>query len=424
MRLFFLPVVSAALLATAVAQTKEAHLEIQLGHPVGIASVTFSSDDRLVLSVGTDAQAVLWDVGSGKELRRFPDENVKRAVFSPDDRKVLISSETGVVLRSATTSDEIRRFGDKRARSWLFSPDGTQVAAAVGDSVLLWDAESGKQIQVLSDLPSEERPIVHLPFMESLTPIAFANAHPWLLSCRPAEAALWDRSSGAVIRRIGIKETVLGCRISPDDALIVITAASGGNRFGPSVHRSVWVYGFSTSSGVLKWRREAEGMLSSLSISPDSKNVAFVTGPKNIHIVGSESGVPNSELERIARGRSAVFFDSRGQKWALAGGENQFFIDIISVQGNSAKVRLESKTEAIWNLCWSGEGVATAGDHFWSILAFEQNRVDRPISIEHEFKEGSAISCSSRVPTSVLVKGTAIYVSTPSADYVVPDQKK
>ena len=258
---FIVPAIAMALIPSTFAQIKTANLEIQLGHSVGVSSVEFSADDRLVLTLGTDGQACLWDSTSGKELRRFPDTRVRRAGFSPDGSEILLSTGAGVVLRSASTGGELRRFGGNQAGSGVFSHDGALVAATVGDSVLFWDAESGKQVKVLHD-PAWVGPDSNDPKRPSRTPVTvgFAHDHPWLLSCdQTGEVALWDHITGDVIRKFVIGNPLRGCWISPDDQIVVVAAGKGER---PS--EGVSLEAFLVSSGVRQWSNESDGRIASL----------------------------------------------------------------------------------------------------------------------------------------------------------------
>ena len=56
------------------------------GHRGPVTSVAFNSDGKLALSGGEDKTARLWDVATGKELRRFAghDGTLHFVACSPD----------------------------------------------------------------------------------------------------------------------------------------------------------------------------------------------------------------------------------------------------------------------------------------------------------------------------------------------------
>jgi WD40 repeat protein len=133
------------------------------GHQAEPMSVVFSPDGKSALSSGWDHSIRLWDLKSGKELRQFVGhtETVWWAVFSPDGRRAVSASGTlpgfglpasdcTVRIWDVASGKELRRLeGHERAvRSAVFSPDGRRVLSGGQDKTLrLWDVESGKEVR-------------------------------------------------------------------------------------------------------------------------------------------------------------------------------------------------------------------------------------------------------------------------------------
>jgi WD40 repeat protein/serine/threonine protein kinase len=79
-----------------------------IGHTVRIWAVNFTRDGRYLLTGAMDNTARLWDIATGQELRRFVGGGfIGSAIFSPDERFVLIGSTDGKVYITPTHIDDL-----------------------------------------------------------------------------------------------------------------------------------------------------------------------------------------------------------------------------------------------------------------------------------------------------------------------------
>ena len=127
------------------------------GHEAPVNSVSFSSDDSLILSGSgdfhdKDYSARLWDTKTGTEIRKFEGHtlDVKSVAFSPDDKYALTgSSDKTAILWDVKTGKIVRRFVghiDGIARA-LFSPDGSLVLTVSSDQTArLWKTATAEEI--------------------------------------------------------------------------------------------------------------------------------------------------------------------------------------------------------------------------------------------------------------------------------------
>jgi WD40 repeat protein len=124
------------------------------GHTAKVTCIAFSPDGKRALSGSEDKTLRLWEVQSGKELRRFEAGGRSDAIaISPDGHMALSGGIDGFVrLWDMESGKEIRRFkGHKGAvTSVAFSPDGRHaLSGGIGDAVRLWDVETGKELRRL-----------------------------------------------------------------------------------------------------------------------------------------------------------------------------------------------------------------------------------------------------------------------------------
>jgi WD40 repeat protein len=124
----------------------------QFKHDGTVYAVTFSPDGKLLISGSNDKTIRVWDLASGKELRRLVGHGqpVWSVAVSPDGKLVASGSfEEAACLRlwDLASGQELRRLNGhpSRVTSVSFAPDGKTLASTSHDgTVRLWDVASGK----------------------------------------------------------------------------------------------------------------------------------------------------------------------------------------------------------------------------------------------------------------------------------------
>ncbi|MEU0569203.1 WD40 repeat domain-containing protein [Nonomuraea sp. NPDC005983] len=192
----------------------------------GVGGVTFSPDGQQVATGNMRASADVWDVASGRRLRRFAgdeDTSVNTVAFSPDGR-LLAGGNPHVKLWDVTTGRLVARLsigaGHHGVNRVAFSPDGKIVAAATDGfgaksfgrgAVLLWDVSTLRRVAVLRGPAATIRAMAFNPDGKT-----FATNGPY------PKVALWDVAARRVTATLsGHVESVSAVAFNADGTILV-----------------------------------------------------------------------------------------------------------------------------------------------------------------------------------------------------------
>jgi RNA polymerase sigma factor (sigma-70 family) len=135
---------------------------VRLRHGSRVTGLAYSPDGRTLLSGSADRTLRLWDLATGKELRRFtnPDQlQVESMALSPDGRLAALGSQGHVRVWDVATGVQrldLEAGGAGVVYSVAFSPDDKTLAAGTGTSgaagrVRLWEVATGRLLQTLPE---------------------------------------------------------------------------------------------------------------------------------------------------------------------------------------------------------------------------------------------------------------------------------
>jgi WD40 repeat protein len=179
--------------------------------------------DGKTLAVAAGGTLRLWDVGSGRERRRFTTPlmcGVKQTrilclAVSPDG-KLLAGGcmEGGAQVWEADSGKELRQLGEKNAfvSKLIFSPDGKRLATwAFQGPVRVWDVAGGGCLATIGNFSA----VQHLSFSADGKILTTSHREPpdW----KPLFLTRWDSVTGKELRKSKVKltEGSDGC-LSPD----------------------------------------------------------------------------------------------------------------------------------------------------------------------------------------------------------------
>jgi WD40 repeat protein len=178
----------------------------------GVFKAAFSPDGTRILSGGSDTVLRLWDVKTGKELRRLSGHRltIYDLAFLPGGRQALSCGEDGTMrLWDLDAGTLLRTFeGHTRSvRAMAVSQDGRRVLTASSDkTVRLWDVTSGKEMQQLEG------------HQDRVASVAFLDQERAALSAGlEGVMILWDLAKSEPIRRFeGHKGQITSIAVSAD----------------------------------------------------------------------------------------------------------------------------------------------------------------------------------------------------------------
>lgn len=254
--------------ADSTTDSNRPQLVTQLGHGGSVYHMAFSPDGRSLLTASDSVDAILWDVATGAELRRFAGatHQLKSIAFSHDGRFILTGGyDRSARLWNAATGLEIRSFKGAMGPvlAVAFSPDGHFVLTgsyshyekgkkASDDDVRVWDISSGK---LLRSFP------VH-------PPIKFSPDGRFVLTgSQNNNALLIDVTTGQVVKRFeGHSSPIADARFSPDGRIILTRSGSLYDAEGGE-DKSLRVWDAATAKEIRRFDK-TNGLAS---ISPDGR---------------------------------------------------------------------------------------------------------------------------------------------------------
>src|SRR5579883_570499 len=311
---------------------------LQGQHPGMVVSVFFTPDGKQLVSCGGrvgDNSARVWDLATGKELRRWPIPGGWKLALSPDGMLLAGIGNPGrnrdsITLWDITTGKQVRELLFEGVQDSVialaFSPDGKQLVSGGGSTLRLFDIVKGKQLRTFGE-------------GERINSVSFSPDGKTVAVARNKEAiSLWDVATFKKLRTFGNEngarvafshdgKTLAGCGFGFGKAVLWDTATGKKLRELPGQHYQVW----------------------DLAFSPDDKTLAVGNLDSQVRLWDVSTG---KEISAVGDHREWVNFLSfieRGRGIASASGEG------MVCQWEIATSRLKRRFQEEGTHCFCGD---------------------------------------------------------------------
>ena len=309
------------------------------GHTNWVLSVAFSPDGRLILTGSADETARIWDTESGRELRRLVGHAdwVNSVAFSPNGRLALTgSSDTTARLWEVSSGRGLRRLEGHMDRvfSVAFSPDGRlSLTGSADETARLWELSSGHELWRLKGHTSQ----VHSVAFSSDGRLALTGSHD-------KTARLWEISSGHELRKLeGHMDWVNSVAFSPNGQLALTGSSDTTAR--------LW----DVDSGRELRKLEGHiGEVSSVAFSSDGRLALTGSHDETVRLWNVNNRQEIRNIKDHTMGINSVVFSPDG-RLALTGGDDHT-ASLWDVDSGRELRKLEGHTGRVTNVAFSADG--------------------------------------------------------------------
>jgi uncharacterized delta-60 repeat protein len=302
-----------------------------------VLSVAYSPDGKAIATGTEDSMVRLWDVASGREIRRFTGNIAElfSVAFSPDGRFLASGSlDTTVDLWEVASGRLLYTLmgHSDLVRSVAFSPDGKLLASGSADKTMrLWDVTARRLLYTFEG------------HTDPVSSVAFSPDGKFLASGSVDKTMrLWDVTARRLLYTFeGHTEPVGSVAFSPDGKLL----ASG------SVDKTIHVWDVASRRSLHTFEGHISPV-SSVAFSPDGKLLASGSMDKTMRIWEMASGHSLHTFEGHTSSVSSVAFSPDGR---------------FLVSGS------EDKTARLWDMA-SGRSIRTFKGHVSSATVIALSR--------------------------------------------------
>ncbi len=258
----------------------QVELMVPLGHTDSIYAAEFSADGRVAASLGHDQILRVWDVFTGREIKRYKmaSDTVKALALSPNGYWVASGGEDNTIkLWDVATGEKIQIFSghERQVNALVFSPDGQYLLSAGNDRVIKrWDI---KTAQLIAEYREHQAPVRSL---------SYSPDGQWFASAGDDKQVLiWDVNSNNITYKLSEHQNkILAVKFSPSGKYL----ASAGR------DETIILWDWKKSAIINKFNGH-QGAINSIDFS-DHNGFLSAGDDKTIRIWDIEKGIQTNQL--------------------------------------------------------------------------------------------------------------------------------
>ncbi len=286
----------------------------RLRHQADVTFVSFGANGKTILTAGQDGTVRLWDLATGKEIRRFP--RPKPGFPKLPEKK----DKPGAVEMMALLGGGQNGAGDFPV---ALAPDGKTLAAGSGNVIQFHEVATGKELHRIQGPPSGLAGLLFSPDSRTLAGRA-RNGAVYLWSAEAGKELrqfkVPPRKAGnAFILTVGGGDTIpLGMAFTHDNKVLAAAMIEADQESNQSAIK-LWEV---ASGKEIRQIKAPKGVrVSAMAFSPDEKTLAFGAGDV-VYLCQADTGKEVRQLKMADGGLRTLVFSPDGK--TLAGrGKNQ-----------------------------------------------------------------------------------------------------
>jgi len=277
--------------------------DASLRHGGDITCILPLSDGRRALVSAEDGTARLWDLQTGKELRRYPHAGVHYVwdvCLLPGQREFVTGSGSESVTRwDLDTAEIVKTYPHS---SMVFrvavSPDGRRLAATESSKLcILWDLQTHEEVRRFR---GHKGSVYTVQFCGDGKRLATGSAD--------GSVRLWDVATGQEKLKIAEKpkkdeadEEVYTLSVSPDKKRMLVCCAK----------KPLWLMDAETGESI--WQSSLPDSVTQAAWSPDGEQVAALCGDR-LYVLGARDGKEQWKTELPGGTHHGVAFSTDGKE--------------------------------------------------------------------------------------------------------------